>query len=321
MAKQTNQTRLWISRIILAAGIVWIAVVFSREFAGLKESFAIDSIAWLVFTIVAGCVALLFMVPIFRTLLQAYARISIALSDAARMLFVAQILRHLPGRIWGVMYLVNETRSRIPTASMVRANVDFMLYSMAFNVLVAAVLFLFVTTGPGAGIIFGAAGVAAISLALRQNWVGGIAAGLARVMPARMQPFTSAVASQPQLTWVAAAAISSAFVLVWCCYLSIWWALSQVFEILGDVNIWLLCASYSLAWVVGYLAMITPGGLGVREAGFFALASPLMSLPELTFLAVFIRLWQILVESLMFLAFAFVKPEPGASNDGNATSA
>jgi uncharacterized membrane protein YbhN (UPF0104 family) len=77
---------------------------------------------------------------------------------------------------------------------------------------------------------------------------------------------------------------------------------------LRDVNIWLLCASYSLAWVIGYLAMITPGGLGVREAGFFALASPLMGLPELTFLAVFVRLWQILVESLMFLAFAFVNP-------------
>ena len=310
MAKQTNQTRLWISRIILTAGIVWVAVVFSREFVGLKESFAIDSVPWLVFTIVAGCVALLLMVPVFRKLLEAYGRISIALSDAARMLFVAQILRHLPGRIWGVMYLVNETRSRIPAASMVRANVDFMLYSMSFNVLVAACLFLFVTSGPGAGIIFGAVGVAAISLAMRQNWVGGTAAALARVMPARFQPFTSAVASQPQLTWPAVVGMSSAFVLVWCCYLSIWWALSQVFESLGDVNIWLLCASYSLAWVVGYLAMITPGGLGVREAGFFALASPLMSLPELTLLAVFIRLWQILIEFLMFMAFAFVRPEP-----------
>ena len=78
--------------------------------------------------------------------------------------------------------------------------------------------------------------------------------------------------------------------------------------VLRDVNIWLLCASYSLAWVIGYLTMITPGGLGVREAGFFALAAPLMSLPELTFLAVFLRLWQILVETLMFLAFAFVRP-------------
>ena len=94
-----------------------------------------------------------------------------------------------------------------------------------------------------------------------------------------------------------------------------------MFDVLGDVNVWLLCASYMLAWVVGYLAMITPGGLGVREAGFFALASPLMSLPELTFLAVFIRLWQILVESLMFLAFAFVKPAAGLSDDRSASSA
>jgi uncharacterized membrane protein YbhN (UPF0104 family) len=136
-----------------------------------------------------------------------------------------------------------------------------------------------------------------------------------------MQPFTNAVASQAQLSWPAVAGIGAAFVLVWVCYLSIWWALTQIFGILANINIWLLCASYALAWVVGYLAMITPGGLGVREAGFFALASPLMSLPELTFLAVFIRLWQILVESLMFVAFAFVKPEFGASSDSSASSA
>jgi uncharacterized membrane protein YbhN (UPF0104 family) len=319
--KNSNQIRTWASRIILAAGIVWVAIVFSREFVALKATFVVDSVAWLAFTIVAGCVALLLSVPVFRTLLAAYARMPIALSHSAHMLFVAQILRHLPGRVWGIMYLVNETHTRIPAASMVRANVDFMLFSMSFNVLVAAALFLAVTISPDVATICAAAGVIALSVALRRNWIGAFAGALARIMPARMKPFTSAVAEQPQLSWPAVAGISSAFVLVWCCYLSIWWALTQVFGILGNVNIWLLCASYSLAWVVGYLAMITPGGIGVREAGFFALASPLMSLPELTFLAVFIRLWQILVESLMFVAFAFVKPETGASDDGSASSA
>jgi len=319
--KNAKQIRAWASRIILAAGIIWVAAVFSREFAGLKESFVVDSVSWLAYTIVAGCMALLLSVPVFRTLLAAYSRLPIALGHAARMLFVAQILRHLPGRFWGVMYLVNETHTKIPAASMVRANVDFMLYSMSFNVLVAAVLFLTVTTGPGVAVICGVTGIVAMSVALRHNWIGSIAGVVAKFMPARMQPFTSAVATQAQLSWPAIVGISVAFVLVWGCYLSIWWALTQVFGILGDVNIWLLCASYSLAWVIGYLAMITPGGLGVREAGFFALASPLMSLPELTFLAVFIRLWQILVESLMFVAFAFVKPETGASDDGSASSA
>lgn len=319
--KNSNQIRAWASRIILAAGIIWVAIVFSREFVALKATFVVDSVAWLAFTIVAGCIALLLSVPVFRTLLAAYARMPIALSHSAHMLFVAQILRHLPGRVWGIMYLVNETHTRIPAASMVRANVDFMLFSMSFNVLVAAALYLAVTISPDVATICAAAGVIALSIALRRNWIGAFAGALAHIMPARMKPFTSAVAEQPQLSWPAVAGISGAFVLVWCCYLSIWWALTQVFGILGNVNIWLLCASYSLAWVVGYLAMITPGGLGVREAGFFALASPLMSLPELTFLAVFIRLWQILVESLMFVAFAFVKPETGASDDGIASSA
>lgn len=319
--KNTNKIRTWASRIILGAGIIWVAVVFSREFAGLKESFVVDSVSWLAFTVVAGCAALLATVPVFRALLAVYAGQPIALIQAARMLFVAQILRHLPGRFWGVMYLVNETHTKIAAASMVRANVDFMLYSTSFNVLVAAVLFLAVTTGAGVAALCGIAGIVAMGLALKHNWIGALAGILAKIIPARMQPFTSAVATQPQLSWATVVGVSGAFVFIWCCYLSIWWALTQVFGILDDVNIWLLCASYSLAWVFGYLAMITPGGLGVREAGFFALAAPLMSLPELTFLAVFIRLWQILVEFLMFLAFAFVKPEHGTGNDGSADSA
>ena len=146
--KNSNQIRAWASRIILAAGIIWVAIVFSREFVALKATFVVDSVAWLAFTIVAGCIALLLSVPVFRTLLAAYARVPIALSNSAHMLFVAQILRHLPGRVWGIMYLVNETHTRIPAASMVRANVDFMLFSMSFNVLVAAALFLAVTISP-----------------------------------------------------------------------------------------------------------------------------------------------------------------------------
>ena len=321
MTNDSKPIRRWISRIIFAAGIAWIAVVFVQEFGNLKTSFVVDSPAWLVFTVVAGCVALLITVPIFRSLLENYSRCSIALNSAAHMLFVAQILRHLPGRFWGVAYLVNETHEQIPAASMVRANVDFMLYSMSFNVLVAMCLFVAVSASPELAVVCITLGTVAIAIGLRQNWVGGIAGLAKRVLPGRAKSIAAAFAEQPQLSWQIIAGICIGFLLVWCCYLAIWWALSQVFHVLSDVNIWLLCASYMLAWVIGYLAMITPGGLGVREAGFFALASPLMSLPELTFLAVFIRLWQILVESLMFLAFAFVKPQTGASNDRSASSA
>ena len=314
-------TKTWISRSILVVGLLWVVVIFSREFPALRGAFVVESALWLAFTVAAGCLALLATVPAFRTLLATYARQPIDSRHAARMLFVAQILRHLPGRIWGVMYLVNETSTRIPAASMVRANIDFVMYSMSMNVLVAASLFLAVSWNTQAGLLFAAAGLVLLTGALKGDWIGKVARAVAGIMPARAKAFADSVATQDRLSWLAAAGIAVAFLLAWICFLSIWWALPRVFGVLESVNIWLLCASYCLAWVVGYLAMITPGGLGIREAGFFALASPLMSLAELTFLAVFIRLWQIVVEFLMFAAFAFFKPRPDVSNDGNTSSA
>lgn len=319
--KYDKVTKTWISRSILVVGLIWVIVVFAREFPALRAAFVVESASWLTFTVVAGCLALLATVPAFRTLLATYARQPIAARHAAQMLFVAQVLRHLPGRIWGVMYLVNETGSRIPAASMVRANIDFVMYSMSMNVLVAASLFLAVTRGALVAILVAAAGLMLLTIALRRDWIGSLARIVAGIMPARAKAFAGSIATQTRLSWRAAGGVTAAFVFAWICFLSIWWALPRVFAVLEGVNIWLLCASYCLAWVVGYLAMITPGGLGIREAGFFALASPLMSLPELTFLAVFIRLWQIVVEFLMFAAFAFFKPRPEASNDGSTHSA
>lgn len=320
MARATNPTRQWLSRMIMAAGVAWIVVIIAREYANLRTGFAIDSVAWLGYTVVAGCVAMLLNVPIFRTMLESHSGVDVSPKYAARLLFVAQILRHLPGRLWGVMYLVNETNDRFTAASMVRANVDFMLYSMAFNLLMAAFLLLAVTVDARLALLLAVTGVPLLAWTVHTNLVGHLARRFSRRLPERFRRLASDSPDVQRLPWATASTVCGLFVAVWACYLSVWWALPEVFPVLRDVNIWLLCASYSLAWVIGYLAMITPGGLGVREAGFFALAAPLMSLPELTFLAVFVRLWQILVESLMFLAFAFVKPT-GAAQDGNPNAA
>ena len=176
MAEATNLTRLWLSRAILATGVVWIVVIFAQEFANLRTNFAIDSPGWLVYTFLAGCIALLLTVPIFRTMLRTHSGLDISPQYAGRLLFVAQILRHLPGRFWGVMYLVNETHNRFGAASMVRANVDFMLYSLAFNLLMAAFLLLAVSVDARLAAFAAGAGVALLAWTLRLNLVGLLAA-------------------------------------------------------------------------------------------------------------------------------------------------
>jgi hypothetical protein len=52
-----------------------------------------------------------------------------------------------------------------------------------------------------------------------------------------------------------------------------------------------LAASYVLAWAAGIAAIVTPGGLGVREAVFVLLSPPGVAREAVALLAVFMRAW------------------------------
>jgi hypothetical protein len=299
--------RKWVSRLIIIAGLAWVVAVLIRDFAELRVIFRVDSVAWLTYTFAAGLAALLLTVPVFRIFLGYHAGLAIRYFYAAHMLFVAQILRHLPGRFWGILYLVRATKSEIPAAAMIRANLDVMFYSMAFNILIAGSLALAELVSLQIAVVAVTGGLLVMVVAIRQDWPGRFAMRLVRYLPARVIRLAEGLVRRDTLPWRDVLAIAVSFVAVWICYLSIWWALPRTFVVLAETSIWLLCASYSLAWVLGYLAMITPGGLGVREAGFVLLAAPLADPSTLTFLAIFIRVWQIAIEFMLFFAFAFVR--------------
>ena len=134
-----------------------------------------------------------------------------------------------------------------------------------------------------------------------------------------LDALVDALPSQQTVPWPIVIRVVLGIVLSWACYLAIWWSFRLIFPVLEGINIWLLCASYAAAWFVGYISMITPAGLGVREASFFALAGTLTTLPNLAFLAVFVRIWQILTELCVFVMFAFVKPAVSADNSAATT--
>lgn len=52
-----------------------------------------------------------------------------------------------------------------------------------------------------------------------------------------------------------------------------------------------LIAVYAIAYTIGYLSVITPSGIGVREGAFFVLLAPLMGAPAVTVAALAMRLW------------------------------
>lgn len=298
--------RRWLSHLIILAGVAWVVLVFWREFPALRGFLVDVDQLWLLYTLVAGGAAQLVLVPVFRMLLRHLGGVSITYSEAAGLLFVAQLLRHLPGRFWGVLYLVRETRDSMPSAVMIRANLDVMIYSLVFSLLISGMLLSAVLAGVGAAAAFVIVSLVSISVSIRFDWTGALLRRIVRLVPAKAAGLERSLQMSKTMTWYSTSLIVGCFCFAWLLYLSVWWVLPLVFPGLAGVNIWLLCAAYTAAWVVGYIVMITPGGLGVREAGFIAMSAKLADIASLTFLAVFVRLWQILIEFSLFLVFAIV---------------
>lgn len=62
---------------------------------------------------------------------------------------------------------------------------------------------------------------------------------------------------------------------------------------------WLsLTAAFSMAWVIGFLAFLSPAGLGIREGALALLLAPLLPAPLPALVAVVARLWWTLAESI-----------------------
>lgn len=65
-------------------------------------------------------------------------------------------------------------------------------------------------------------------------------------------------------------------------------------------SLWKATGAFSGAMVLGFLAVIVPGGLGVREGVLVFLLSSSMPLPVTTLVALLYRLWFTLVEVVLF---------------------
>lgn len=78
---------------------------------------------------------------------------------------------------------------------------------------------------------------------------------------------------------------------------------SLAFVTLPTADLWRIFASFILAWSIGYVSLVTPMGLGIREGALLVLLGPILGAPVAGLLAVVTRLWIILTE-LAWVGFA-----------------
>ncbi len=72
-------------------------------------------------------------------------------------------------------------------------------------------------------------------------------------------------------------------------------------------KIFIVVSIYAIGWVIGFLSLITPGGIGVREGVLAGLLALYMPLPIAIIISFVSRIWSIAVELLLAAAFFRVK--------------
>ena len=231
--------------------------------------------------------------------------------SATRTWFLSAIVRYIPGNIWQPMSIVVYSQERnVPVAVTVTS---LLLFQVTIILAVApiAALYFAVTGNWGllTGVLRGMApwliviGMMPLVLFLvRPAWLIELVNwGLTRF---GRQPLATHLSRVELLQLLGIALVDW---LLWGCSFA---ALSFGVQAYSSAEIVYLAphliAAYPIAYAIGFLSLITPSGIGVREGAFYLLLAPIVGGGPATVVALAMRVWTTLGELVAAgLALAF----------------
>ena len=232
------------------------------------------------------------------------------LAPAVRVWSVSELARYVPGVIWqvaGRVYLVKPYG--VPGSACAASQVLELIVFLLANLLVAVgCLVLFglrhVHGTARLWLIVAAALVPMLALLLHPRVFYGL---LGQVMRRLKKPEPTQSLAGGEL----------ANLLIWNVLGLAWQSVAAFLIVRGPLGLpwdklYVVAGTYCLAWCAGFLAVLNPGGLGVREAVFVAVLphampasvrqqfpTPASLVGVLTFLSIVLRLWTIAGEVIL----------------------
>jgi hypothetical protein len=230
-------------------------------------------------------------------------------ADAARIWFVSNLGRYIPGKIWQIsaMGVLAERAGVSPLVATSSAILVNLVSLVAGAALVAAT---------GAGLLgnpfaVGAGAVAfGAALVFTPTWLPSLARLAARTFGRRLE--VPRLSERP--VWIAAAASTLAWVLYGVAFRVFTEGVAP--EASGGVTTYV--AVFTASYLIGYVMLFAPGGIVVREAalGAFLARLDLVSGGTGALIAVTSRLWLTVLEvlpGLVYLALRVRSPAPRPS--------
>jgi uncharacterized membrane protein YbhN (UPF0104 family) len=261
-SRRGQLARLGFLALTLAAGVYAVVRQWARVRAGFAELGPFPLLAALVPAL--GSVAAMMLA--WRGLLGALGS-PMAFRAAARVFFMSQLGKYLPGSVWPVVAQMQLGRAhRIPRARSAAAAALAMLVSLA-TALVLAATTLPVAGGGGGGYMWAFAVVPVLVAGLHPRVANPVLRTLFRLTRRpRIEPLTGATlgrtVGRSLVGWVLAG-------------LHIW-VLAVALGAPALRTLLLAVGGYAFAWSVGFIVVFAPAGAGVRELILVAALQPVL---------------------------------------------
>jgi glycosyltransferase 2 family protein len=286
----------------------------AREWPSVSADLARLGLLAVAGALVSVLLALLATMEVWRRLLAALGS-PLPVRAAARIMFIGQLGKYLPGSVWPVLAQMELGNAyRVPRHRSASAAILVMVFSLLSGLLTALVALPFVVGSTPYLWALLAAPVLLVALYPRVlNLVLGRLLRLARRPPLEKPLTGRAVATA--LAWAFAS---------WILYgLQIWLLATRLGAPGGETAV-LAVGGFAFAWSVGFLVVFAPAGAGVRDVLLVASLHPVLSVSAATAVALVSRLLLTggdLVTAAVAAGFSRrpgLPPGPGSADVGTA---
>ena len=289
--------------LIFAAGVWLLSLLFNSFSEYGIEYYIPEDFAAFLGAFVLLLLSMLVVSAIFFFLVRASSGPNLSLSQVYVLHHIGQVLRYIPGRFWGFLYQLEKSKTPEARAMITNCNIQISLMTTFGTAGITSFVLTWMGEIPSyLGYSVSVLLFFVLFLALKSG-IGVMMFFTRKCLPASFYnylnskiKFRNEILSYPKIV-----IFLSMLIISWMTYFIAWKQLAHAYPVLSEVNLVSLAAWYGLAWLVGFVSALTPGGLGVREASFIMMAAGNADLDLLVFIAAFIRIWFLLADLILGL--------------------
>jgi uncharacterized membrane protein YbhN (UPF0104 family) len=253
---------------IAIVGLAFVARSITNEWSTLSSSLADARPLWLAAGVLCAALAMLGMALPWRRALSMLGA-HVERRSGVAYYFAGEIGKYVPGGIWPVLGRGELARSGgvAPTTSYASVVLSLGALYLAAMVLVVILLPLWLLTSGSIDLLWMLALLPVGLAALHPRPLGWLIARVERVLGRQVD-----IVLPP---WSASIGLVARYVPSWLFVSTATWCIARAFD--GNVS-WIQVAPAAvLSWIVGFVLVPIPGGIGVREAAFVGLVGGLSS--------------------------------------------